>query len=150
MESIRKWSLLRKITVSLLVFVMITCCSLMVWLQLDLFDPNLLATNADFTLPESARNTRGHFAGFSSFSMHGKFDMDATDFNDFKENANCITPFQPIDPHSSDAANSPFWWWKPSSNSLICSGGGDGCGKSLIVDIADTETYTVYVYAGCG
>jgi len=70
--------------------------------------------------------------------------------NHFKTNANCITDFESIDSQSSYLGESQFEWWQPSAESLICSGGINGCSKTLIVDIDKVDVYTVYVHAGCG
>lgn len=150
----------KKVKNAAIVFVLVivlACLGLRYWLSSwDLFsssisNPSLLGANADFEVPESARNTEGHFEGFNSFSMWGKFDMDSADFEIFKTNANCTSPFEPAnEKETRSALSSRFDWWQPSDNSLICSGASDGCGKILIVDMADPTVYTVYVQASCG
>lgn len=147
------------LAVLILILIIISCGAFFYWLSSwDLFssrikDPSLLGTNADFEVPESAQNTEGYFEGFNNFSMYGKFDMDAADFEKFEANANCEVPFRPlneIETRSRLNINSRFDWWQPSEQSLICTGRSDGCGKTLVVDIADPTVYTVYVSAGCG
>lgn len=145
--------------VLILVLIIVSCGIFFYWLSSwnpfssRINDPSFLGANANFEVPQSARNTEGYFEGISNFSMYGKFDMDASDFESFEANANCFTQFQPMiidEAKSWGLPISQFDWWQPSEQSLICSGGGDGCGKTLIVDIADPDVYTVYVQAGCG
>lgn len=155
MRFYRNWSLSLKISFSIIIFLGVACSIFLYWLKWNLFstrfnDPELLATNADFSLPKSARNVNGHFTGLNNFTMYGKFDMDANEFKEFEKNTNCNSPFQPINSNSSYLSHSQYRWWNPSSESLICFGGSDGCGKTIIVDFVETETYTIFVHAGCG
>lgn len=152
----------KKVRNAAIVFVLVivfACLGLRYWLSSwnpyssSISDPSLLGANANFEVPESARNTEGYFEGISNFSMYGKFDMDVADFEIFEANANCSTQFQPLTLNEVKTWRLPtsqFDWWQPSEQSLICQGGGDGCSKTLIVDIADPDVYTVYVKAGCG
>ncbi len=147
------------LVVLILVLLIVSCGVFFYWLSSwnpfssRIKEPSLLGTNADFEVPDSAQNTEGYFEGLNNFSMYGKFDMDAADFEMFEANANCAMPFRPlneIEVQTRLGLNSRFDWWQPSEQSLICSEASDGCGKMLIVDIADPHIYTVYVSAGCG
>lgn len=147
------------LVVLFLVLILVSCGAILIWFtswdpfSSSINDPALLGINADFEVPESARNIEGYFEGLNNFSMYGKLDMDASDFEVFEANANCEMPFRPlneIETRTRLNISSRFGWWQPSEQSLICTGRSDGCGKTLIVDISDPNVYTVYVDAGCG
>ena len=90
------------LVVLLLILIIVLCGAILIWFaswdpfSSSINDPALLGANADFKVPDSARNTEGIFEGFNSFSMYGRFDMNAADFEMFEANANCEMPFRPL------------------------------------------------------
>ena len=113
-------------------------------------DLDLIETDAEITIPSSAREIHALVSGFRELDTWVRFDLPADDLSLFLEGTLCEPPLVSVKPenYARDELFDPEWWQPNQAKDLLsCEGGHQYLRQRILVDRSFNEIFKVYVFS---